>query len=225
MHKKFFFIFIIALLSFESLKAQENEFFNPYLGSLDYGKSWRGTRAGDFYFGVRIGAAFSNVKSDDFQLEKGSSSVGLNVGIVSGVPLMREAPMFLELGVYYIEKGGKKKGEDKKIIYDINYIEVPIMLRYAMQFYKGASIQPMFGFYLAAGVSGKMKNFIDEESQNVFMEDYFKRFDAGLRVGIGIGYSFFSIDVTYDIGLANISHGIFDRSRNRNISLELGVNF
>ncbi len=226
--KKIFILSIFVVTSASSLSAQayqQSSYYNPFSGGLDYGKTFRGTTAGQSYFGVRIGAAFSKLKTDDFILNGGRSQVGLNVGIVRGFSLMREAPLYLETGIFYIEKGGKKREDTRKITYDLNYIEIPVMIRYGLDFYRGLSIQPMFGFYLAYGVSGKMKNFNELGAQNAFSGDYFRRFDGGLRVGMGIGYYIFSIGVTYDIGIANVCHDMIDKSRNSNIAVEFGVNF
>ena len=41
----------------------------------------------------------------------------------------------------------------------------------------------------------------------------------------GIGYDMFYADLTYDIGLANICHDSFDKSRNGALQLNFGVNF
>ena len=47
----------------------------------------------------------------------------------------------------------------------------------------------------------------------------------GFRIGCGIGYDMFYADLTYDIGLANICHDSFDKSRNGALQLNFGVNF
>lgn len=87
------------------------------------------------------------------------------------------------------------------------------------------TIQPMVGGYFAVGVGGKIKNFEDREAQNSFSDSNFRRTDAGLRLGCGIGYDMFYADLTYDIGLANICHDTFDTSHNGALMLNVGVNF
>ena len=56
-------------------------------------------------------------------------------------------------------------------------------------------------------------------------DDGFQRFDGGLRLGCGVGYDLFYVDLTYDIGLSNICHDTFDTSHNGSLSLNFGVNF
>lgn len=62
-------------------------------------------------------------------------------------------------------------------------------------------------------------------AQNSFSDSNFRRTDAGLRLGCGIGYDMFYADLTYDIGLANICHDTFDTSHNGALMLNVGVNF
>ncbi|MBS1444488.1 MAG: PorT family protein, partial [Prevotella sp.] len=53
----------------------------------------------------------------------------------------------------------------------------------------------------------------------------FRRLDGGIRIGCVIGYDMFYADLTYDIGLANICHDSFDKSRNGALQFNFGVNF
>ena len=227
-------LLIAAVIASVSASAQEYRnscFYNRNTDRLEYryGSHDLGFGAGEAYFGVRIGPSFSTVNSDDKRLDGGESQTGLNVGALVGVPLSRTVPLYMELGLSYIEKGGKKYytegGDRKKMTYDLNYVEVPLTLKYIHNFDDHFSIQPLFGGYLAVGVGGKMKNFGNREAQNSFSEDNFERFDGGLRVGCGVAYDLFYFDVSYDIGLANICHDTFDTSHNGCLQLNFGVNF
>ena len=227
-------LLIAAVIASVSASAQEyrnSRFYNRNTDRLEYRYCSHdlGFGAGEAYFGVRIGPSFSTVNSDDKRLDGGESQTGLNVGALVGVPLSRTVPLYMELGLSYIEKGGKKYytegGDRKKMTYDLNYVEVPLTLKYIHNFDDHFSIQPLFGGYLAVGVGGKMKNFGNREAQNSFSEDNFERFDGGLRVGCGVAYDLFYFDVSYDIGLANICHDTFDTSHNGCLQLNFGVNF
>jgi len=207
---------------------QNSKYYNRNTGRLDYSHSHRwggGTKTGQTYYGLRIGPSFSTVNSDDSRLDGGDSQTGLTVGAVAGLPLSNNVPLYFETGIYYTEKGGKKKVDGKKMTYDLNYLEVPLTLKYIYDVDGHFSIQPLFGGYLSCGVGGKIKNFGDREAQSSFNDDNFKRFDGGLRLGCGVAYDVFYMDVTYDIGLANICHDTFDTSHNGCLTLNLGVNF
>lgn len=177
------------------------------------------------YLGLRIGPSFTTVDSDDKALDGGSSQTGLNLGVFAGMQLSPKAPVFIEAGLMYVEKGGKNLYDGKKITYGLHYLEVPIVVKYAIQLNEHFSVQPLAGGYLALGVGGKSKNFADREVAHSFSEHFFKRFDGGLRFGCGVTYDLFYADLTYDIGLSNICHDEFDKSHNGCLTLNFGVNF
>lgn len=177
------------------------------------------------YMGIRIGPSFTTVDSDDKALDGGNTQTGLNLGVFGGMQLSPKAPVFIESGLMYVEKGGKNLYEGKKVTYSLHYLEIPIVVKYAIQLNEHFSVQPLAGGYFAFGVGGKAKNFGDREVSNSFSHHYFKRFDAGLRFGCGVTYDLFYADLTYYVGLSNICHDEFDTSHNRSLSLSLGVNF
>ena len=229
--KKTILSLLVALCLPVGLQAQEyrnSQYYNERTGHLDYGHPQvRGSmyEVGDIYYGLRLGPSFSTVSSDDKTLDGGSSQTGLNVGVLAGLPLTQEAPLFLEAGFFYTEKGGKTTYEGKKMTYDLNYLEVPVTLKYAIGLDDHFSIQPFFGGYFAYGVGGKIKNYGDRVAEKSFSKQYFKRFDAGLRLGCGVAYDMFYADLGYDLGLANICHDEFDKSHNGCLTLSVGVNF
>ena len=224
--KRIAFIMMAILLAVIPSTAQNyknSRYYNKKTGHLDYRYNHSYSAP---YFGFRIGPAFTYVNSDDSRLDGGDWQTGLNVGVVAGIPLTDTAPLYLETGLSYIEKGGKKDlVSGKKITYDLNYLQIPAVLKYKYDVDDHFSIQPQFGGYFAVGVGGKIKNFAEREAQSSFRSDNFRRLDGGLRIGCGIGYDMFYADLTYDIGLANICHDSFDKSHNGALLLNFGVNF
>lgn len=219
----------VAMLSTASAQCyRESRYYNSSTDRLDYGygrhDSHLGT--GNMYYGIRIGPSFSFVNSDDSRLDGGDWQTGLNVGALVGLPLSRNVPLYIEAGLSYNEKGGRKRlSNGKKMTYDLNYIELPIVLKYIYSVDGRFSVQPFFGGYLACGVGGKIKNFESREAFSSFSDDAFQRFDGGLRVGCGVGFDLFYFDISYDIGLSNICHDMFDTSHNGSLALNFGVNF
>lgn len=224
--KKITLILMAMLLTFMPSSAQNyknSRYYNRNTGHLDYGYH---RNPCDTYFGFRIGPSFSYVNSDDARLDGGNWQTGLNIGVVAGIPLSNYQPLFLEAGLTYTEKGGKKDlSTGKKMTYDLNYLEVPLVIKYKYNIDPHFAVQPFLGGYLACGVSGKIKNFEDREAENSFSKNNFQRFDGGLRLGCGVSYDMFYCDLTYDIGLANICHDTFDTSHNGGLQLNFGVNF
>lgn len=181
--KRLAFIMMALLLTLMPAAAQnyrDSRYYNSRTDRLDYRYNYNYSSP---YYGFRIGPAFTFVNSDDSRLDGGDWQTGLNVGVVAGIPLTDSAPLYLETGLSYIEKGGKK--------------DLP---------------------------EGKIKNFAEREAESSFKDANFRRLDGGIRIGCGIGYDMFYADLTYDIGLANICHDSFDKSRNGALQFNFGVN-
>lgn len=231
--KRLFMLALAAAAFWMPLSAQNycrSRYYNYDTGRLEYGRHDNGIGAGNMYYGFRLGPAFSFVNSDDPTLDGGNWQTGLTISALMGIPLSHSIPMYIETGLSYTEKGGRKTitnstGERKKMTYDLNYIELPIVLKYIYSIDDRFTLHPFFGGYLACGVGGKIKNFGLREAYSSFSDDAFQRFDGGLRIGCGVGFDLFYFDIAYDIGLSNICHDMFDTSHNGSLALNFGVNF
>lgn len=187
--------------------------------------TWRTGVHGDTYYGLRVGLALSSVSSDDAYLDGSGLSTGVNIGVVAGFQLAPSAPIYFETGLSYTEKGGRGHYNGNKFTYDLDYLEVPLLLKYDYWTSPDLSVQPFIGGYLACGVGGKVKDFGHRQAVSSFDDEFFKRFDGGLRIGCGLQFSHLYAEVAYDIGLSNICHDSFNSSRNGCLQLNCGVNF
>lgn len=179
------------------------------------------------YYGFRLGMGIATVHSDSPFLDASDPRIGLNTGFVIGTGLSRQAPLYFETGLFYTEKGGKSTFQGDRFSYGLNYLEVPLVLKYRYYAGNGLTVEPFAGGYLAAGVGGKIKDFGQREAYDSFSDDPygFKRFDGGLRLGFGLGIRSLYMEASYDIGLANIGHDDFNATRTGDLNLTLGVNF
>ncbi len=228
--KKFIAFAMVALMAAMPMMAQRHNYGPTPSNRYDYERShsrWiRNYYGKDMYFGLRIGPAFSHVSGDGITYA-GSSKTGLHLGGVVGFEITNRAPVFFETGISYVNKGGKSDNWTTSL----SYIELPLVFKYIHYTDFGLSIHPLFGGYLAVGVDGTIKDYITKTKTGAFGDETklgvpgFKRFDGGLRVGCGVGFSMFYLDMTYDIGLANVSHDDYDSSSNRTFYLNFGVNF
>ncbi|MGI6233462.1 MAG: porin family protein [Prevotella sp.] len=194
---------------------------NNYDHYHDYG-------LGRTYYGFRVGLGVATVNSDADDLDGGNAKTGLNVGFVVGTQLTDRAPLYFETGLYYTEKGGKGYHDGSKFTYGLNYLEVPLLLKYKYSVAPDFTIEPFMGGYLACGVSGKIKDYGNREAYSSFDSDYdssFKRFDGGLRLGCGFGFQMLYLGVSYDIGLANVGRSDFDDTHTGTLNINVGVNF
>ena len=179
------------------------------------------------YVGLRIGPSFSTVNSDDKYLDGGNMKAGVNVGLSVGLPLTQAAPLYFEPGLYFTQKGGNGRHEGDTFHYNLDYLEVPLVLKYRAPLNEHLSIDPYLGMYGAVGVSGKIKNYGQREAYNSFSssdKNSFRRGDAGIKIGCGVSYDLLYVDLSYDWGLANICHDGFDTSHNSALILIVGLN-
>ena len=137
--KKYLIMTLAALTLSATAGAQaykNSRYYNERTGHLDYSQRHNDSFFGQSanYYGLRIGPSFSTVNSDDDNLDGGKSQTGLNVGAVVGFSLSPQAPLYLETGLFYNEKGGKKNlSNGKKMTYDLNYLEMPVVVKYAIE--------------------------------------------------------------------------------------------
>jgi hypothetical protein len=224
--KKFFLIALMSCLIPLSANSQPGrEYMNSHHQRNNGLKSPFSNLQNNVYYGLRLGLAISTVNSDDQSLNGGDAMTGLNIGFVVGGQLSASTPLFLEGGLYYTEKGGKGINSGKKFTYDLNYLEIPLTVKYKYFIDNDVAIQPFLGGYVAFGIGGKIKDFGAREAESSFSDDRFKRFDGGLRFGCGASYQNLYLDLTYDLGLANICHDYFETSHNGCFYLNFGVDF
>lgn len=236
---------LTALMALSTIGAsaqhyQKSRYFNRNTGRLDYSQrggsyGYRGSSYGyggeNIYYGFRIGPSLSNLSTDGFSgsssvyapLSDSKSKAGLNVGIVTGMGLSRYAPIYLETGLFFTQKGAKTNGRGYDRTYNLDYLTLPVTLK-LIAGTRDVSIQPFVGGYVAVGTGGKVKDYGRETISNAFGTGDLKRFDAGLKMGCGIGVDVFYAEVAYDMGLANISKG-FETVKNSAFEFNVGVNF
>ena len=178
-----------------------------------------------YYVGLRVGLNASHVSSESPDLNGTGVKTGLNIGVAAGTQLTYRAPIFLETGLYYSQKGGKSGTEMNKFTYDLNYLEIPLLIKYKHFVGNQTSIQPYAGGYLAVGTDGEIKNYGTRTAFSSFENGCFNRFDGGLKIGCGVGFNMLYLDASYDIGLANIGQDSFDDTHNGCFTLNIGVNF
>jgi len=150
--------------------------------------------------GTKIGLNSYSINNDtgsDFD-----SKLGIHAGIFGHIHLSRQLGLQPEL--VYSMQGGKSGSTN----FNLDYINVPILLQY--MFDNGFRIQagPQAGFLVRA----KAEN---GSSQDV--KDDFKTIDAGLSFGASYIHtnSGFGIDARYNLGLTDISEGSGVKSTSR----------
>lgn len=228
--KRIMMISVMAILTVLPVTAQypRSRYGRPLPQRSAYSGSYQPRsyqRTTDVYYGLRLGLGVATVSSDDRYLDGGSPKVGLGLGVVAGFQLAPATPVFFETGVLYTEKGGKGSYGGHTFTYNMDYLEVPLLMKYQHNFDRLTSIQPFAGVYASVGVGGKIKDFNERQAYSSFDDEGFKRWDAGLRLGCGLQFDHLYAEVGYDLGLANVSHDYFDTAHTGCFFANIGVNF
>ncbi|MBO4606424.1 MAG: outer membrane beta-barrel protein [Prevotella sp.] len=169
------------------------------------------------YWGVRLGLNFAGI-GGDIEADKGRT--GMTLGGVVGLRVSDSAPVFLESGLYYTERGGKNLKYNNLPLADkghLNYIEVPALIKYGISTENNIAILPFIGPTFAMGISGSYK--------------YLKHPEMGIKIGCGVEWNNLYAEMAYQIGVTNIADG--DKisgakdlsSHGHALAINIGVNF
>lgn len=200
------------------------------------------------YWGIRVGlnlsdATFSN---GDMDIVSTTSRTGFGVALLYGRQIApTDVPLFIEFGLKYTQKGFSSKfttgSEPKEYDYrhNMNMIEVPLHIKYKIKTgVDDLTVQPIFGGFINLGISSDTYVYLPEPRYkcDTFCDNVFARADVGVRVGCGVAYQNFCLEVTYDWGLVNLlcdgsqkyypMYTRFDETlRNRCLTIALGIDF
>ena len=150
------------------------------------------------YYGIRLGVNFSSITGDYIDL---GTRTGMNLGAVIGARVSDSTPIFLESGLYFESKGAKKD----KLSMGLNYLELPILIKYGVQVSDDIALLPYVGPYFAYGLGGKYKYNSDKVVVKDSSYDYMKHFDMGFKIGCGAEYNKLYAELGYEFGVVNIA--------------------
>jgi len=169
------------------------------------------------YYGVRMGVGSNWLCGGG----NSSSQVGMNLGGVLGMRVVKSEAVFLESGLYYAQRGGK--GDMGKV--HLNYLELPVLIKGGFAVTNDFILLPFIGPYFACGISGQSTHS-DGDGHEVKNSSYddFKRFDMGFKLGCGAEYSLFYLELGFQFGVQDISKSE-QTARNRSLYANFGINF
>lgn len=156
----------------------------------------------NLYYGVRIGLTVASISGDIPETKDLGSKVGMTLGGVIGLRISNTAPVFLESGFYYTERGAKKD----KVTIGYNNLEIPIVVKYGVKVADNIAVLPYLGPTFSYAVSGKYK--IGSDKIGTFEEKAWtalKRANMGFKFGCGAEYNNIYLEVGYQIGITNLS--------------------
>ena len=154
------------------------------------------------YYGVRLGMNISTITGKYIDAD---SKVGMTLGGVLGLRVSETTPVFLESGLYYSGRGAKDL--------NLNYLELPILIKYGIQATDNIALLPFIGPYFSLGISGKYK--------------YTDATDMGFKLGCGIEYNMLYAEAGYQFGVTDIAkdNPLDNGAHTGNLFINIGVNF
>lgn len=186
--------------------------------------------------GVKAGLNISSLAFDENEMNS-SSRTGFTAGVMVEIPLAKNFSLQPEL--LYSQQGGKTSFFDLDVTnsnykgtLELNYLNIPLMLKYYVV--KGLSVQagPQIGILLKANNKYE-DNFLGYENHESFnLKDYSTGIDTS--VNFGLGYQFkdkFYTDLRYNISYSNVfkdgdaNYFINQDMKNRVFQISLGYFF
>lgn len=208
--KKFFVSILVAMLAIPSFAQYSSGGF-----SLD---------EENLYWGVRFGITGASLGGD---LDLGMKA-GMTLAGVVGLRASDSTPVFIESGLYYTERGGKK--DDFRVGY--NNLEIPILVKYGFKVGDEIAVLPFVGPYFSYAFSGKTKQVGTEGKESVGTFDEKKAFTGGLKranmgfkLGVGAEYNKVYLELGYQLGITNVCKDDDLSSHSNALFCNFGVNF
>jgi hypothetical protein len=173
----------------------------------------------NLYYGARMGLALGKLTGDCEPYD--GMKAGITLAGVIGLRLSQQAPVFLESGLYFTQRGGK----DGSYTANLSCLEIPILLKYGIQASEDIAVLPFIGPYFAYGVGGKMEysGINGKEKQSTY--EFLNRNDMGIKVGCGAEYNMVYLELAYQFGLVNVADNDKYSIHANQLSINLGVNF
>lgn len=172
-------------------------------------------------WGVELGYVSSTWSYKDSKEDEISSTGAFTFGVTYDYPIASIPNFSVMGGLFYIPKGVSMFDETET--YNANYLELQATAKYSYTLpvlNNELNVFALAGPYAAFGVSGSL-DVADEEYGDTFdgvsTFDLYKRFDAGLVLGLGVNWRNYSLTFRYGLGLANI----FDKDKYTDKVLEL----
>ncbi|WP_417196359.1 porin family protein [Bizionia sp.] len=182
-------------------------------------------------FGVKGGVNFSTITSDDFNDLKSRTS--FNVGVLAEIPITER--LSIQPEVMYSGQGFDVReidqdnvfDTDDNIEYQLDYIQVPVLVK--VYLVEGLSVEagPQFGFKIHEELDFQPNS--DGGDIEINQDDsYIKDFDTSLA--LGAAYKFdngFFVNGRYTFGLTDIfkDDTVFENLDAKNALWQVGVGF
>ena len=166
------------------------------------------------YYGIRFGGTLASVGGD----VSVGTKVGLTLAGVIGLRVSSTAPVFLESGLYYTQRGAK----EGNITITHDNLEIPVLVKYGFKATDEIALLPFFGPYFAYAVSSEYKYKGETAPTDQFRPN---RNNMGFKLGCGAEFNKIYAEVGYQFGVTNFMDSDDFTAHNNAFFLNLGLNF
>ena len=173
----------------------------------------------NLYYGARMGLALGKLSGDCEPYD--GMKAGMTLAGIIGLRLSQTAPVFLESGLYFTQRGGK----DGSYTANLNCLEIPLVVKYGLKATDEIAILPFIGPYFAYGISGKMEYDYGGHKEKESTYEFLNRNDMGFKLGCGAEYNMLYLEVAYQFGVVNIADDDDFSIHANQLSINFGVNF
>ena len=176
---------------------------------------------------AKFGMNFSNAtKTKDVVGVDTKALPGFNLGV--GMDYGFSENWSLQSGLIISSKGYKIKEGDYKETTRPIYLDIPILAAYKFNISDNTKFVINAGPYLAFGLGGKNKIDGVDESEKVFGDDGWKRFDLGIQYGVGLEIGeHYLVNLTGQNGFItpyDFPDG-YDGDKPKNMTFSIGVGY
>jgi Outer membrane protein beta-barrel domain len=176
-------------------------------------------------YGVKGGINLATLSFDpeaeaDFRMK-----IGLVVGGFASLPL--GSRLSVQPEGLFSQKGTAVDDGDADAKITINYLEVPVLVKYAIARTASRTFHVFGGPSIAFKLSAESSATVGDQTIEDDIGEEIEDFDLGLVVGAGIDFGRLTVDGRYTFGFSNLAadEGDPQKARNRTVSILAGILF
>jgi hypothetical protein len=146
--------------------------------------------------GIRLGVNLANQKLEALGISVTPDS---KLGLLGGLYLTANVTdkFAIQPELTFSSMGSKDTSDGEEFVAKLNYLSLPVLLRYNITENINIHVGPQLGFLLSA------KGEVDGDSEDI--KDQYKGIDFGAAVGLGVDFGKFNGGLRYVAGLSNIN--------------------
>lgn len=184
----------------------------------------RAAAAQGMSYGAKGGVTLATVSEDP----EGLTSWGYRVGLAAGgyVALPLGSRLAIQAEGLFNQKGARVDDDGLVTTLKLDYIEVPVLVKYAVTHGGARSIHVFGGPSVAFKVRSRATASFGGTTVDTDEDENIEKVDVGVAAGAGVDFGKWSIDGRYTFGLSNLTKTEDEvKTRSRAISILAGVRF